>query len=298
MYLMNNIFIRYLLFSASALLFSANRAVAQNSSTSFLIRPWSVGQSITLQTKTFKDNDFINAETITYSIVDQETVKGKNYFWLEIERSESNSVTITKKIEVRQPGGIDFENVLSGDYGVLTARRRMQQISAKGLKRPSSLSESELSSEAVSQIENGPDPSETKDLTNQFSVTADQLVTVSAGTFKTAQFHRAVFPVSVATPGSVSLSNTTVDEHSRSLDAWGTPDIPIWGLVKKTTKSQGANQEIFTCQTELLAYSESGAVSKLKGRPQLIPLRYQEEIQGKISKDHPDLFLGQEDIEK
>jgi hypothetical protein len=82
-------------------------------SQSFLVRPWVVGQSIALQTKTYQEGNLTSTETVSYSIVDQEKVNGKDFLWVEIEQTLGDGVTITKKLQVRQPEAVDFENVLS-----------------------------------------------------------------------------------------------------------------------------------------------------------------------------------------
>jgi hypothetical protein len=255
----------------------AQSAPLETPAQSFLLRPWAVGQTVTLQTKNFLDDNLLSTEVITYSITGEETVKGIPYFWMEIERAESGGVTLIKKIQVRQPQAIDFENVLGNDYSVLKARRRIQKIIIGTDKRLNSSSEFEIAADAVSQIENDPAPSETKDLSDQFSASGNQTIVVQGGSFKAFKFNRNPFPNNPASNAKTSSSKKP-GVPAPSLEAWGSPDVPIWGLVKKISKFSTLDHSAFVQETELLSYAESGAVPKIKENPHLVPLTQQKRL--------------------
>lgn len=284
----------FLVFFAILFSFFGSAHSAENSpSPSFLIHPWAVGQSISLQTKNFHDGNLIQVENITYSIVAEETIGDKPYFWMEIEKAESSGVTIFKKIQVRQPGGIDFENVLGGNLSILKSRRRIQKVTLGSAKRHSSLSEFEISTEAVSQIENNPAPSAIEDLTGQYVVTSDQGIGVPAGSFKTSKFSRLP-PISNPTPAATPVSAPGGMSFSRSLDAWGSPEVPIWGLVKKISKTTAPDHSEFIQQTELLSYKTSGSVSKINETPKIVPLELQKKLSRNFSNQYSDLSTTEE----
>ncbi len=98
----------------------------------FQVRPWAVGQMVKYQTDFYTDNLLARTETTTYSIVDQETINDKNYFWLEIEDDKGDGAVITQKIQVQQPEPMDFENFLTIDLQHLNARRKIMGIAIKG----------------------------------------------------------------------------------------------------------------------------------------------------------------------
>lgn len=240
---------------------------ASSSGESFHIRPWAVGQSATYQTKTFTNGRLVMTGTTTYSIVGLEVIDGKNYLWLEIEREGPGSVNMVHKLQIQQPKEIDFENVLVLGLDssavvnpLLIPRRRIEQITLPGAMKRSSVHEFEIKAEAVSQAENGEATSAIKDFGGFFSVTANQTVLVPAGSFKAAEFRR-------------SKEKSPVS----SIDAYGNPELPIWGLVKKTVQSKDSKQE-FLQQTELVSYRETGAVSKIKGKPRLVSLAEQDKM--------------------
>lgn len=251
-----------LLFLLQILFFSP--AFAQDSK-SFTIRPWAVGQSATYQTKTFKDGRPVNTGTTTYSVVGQETAKGKSYFWLEIEQDEQGGVTLIQKLQVREPEAIDFENYLDGGIGQLKPRRKIREIllPPSGPLKRSSLNELEMPTAAVSEVENGPAPIWTKDLTGQYQVTPDQSIHTAGGTFKAIRFQSS--------------------GQAPSNDAWGAPEIPIWGLVKASREISG-DEGTYLQQTELLSFHESGAVMKITKEPRLVTLKEQEVLKQNLSK--------------
>ena len=288
------------LFSVFNPVYSASDSSNPNStSQNFLIRPWAVGQSISLQTKSFRDGDLSNVQTITYSIVGFEAVKGINYFWMEIERSPTAGVTTIKKIQVRQPGAIDFENVLSGDllsgnYGVLTARRRIQKTILVESNRSSVANEYEVSPDTASQIENGSAPSETKDYTGLYLASPDESLNVPAGTFKVIKFHRNLPSLAIPNSNGKPKFSKSVKDNSQFIDAWGTAEIPIWGLAKETEQFIGSNREKITLQTELLSFNETGATPKIKSASRIVPLESQKKLSKDISGAPSKNLLGSE----
>lgn len=266
----------FLVFSISRPLFAQTDSAP--STQSFLIRPWAVGQSITLKTKTYQGGHLDNTETVTYSIVDQEGVNGKDYFWVEIEQTLGDGVTLTRKIQVRQPGDVDFENVLSLgiEHGalrpnsLLRPRRIIQRISSgNSNKRFSTTNEFEVSPAAVSQIEEEEAPSANSDLRSRYVSTSGQSSHVQAGNFQTTKFSYS-FPSILSTPVPTPSTGEKKTGSSESGEAWGSPDIPIWGLVKKESQFQGLDGRAYSQETELVTYAESGAASKISEKPALV----------------------------
>lgn len=83
---MENVLKRVFLFALFVISpFSLNRIYAQDASNPFSIRPWAVGQTAAYQTKFYKNGGFYQDETLTYSIVGKENIKGQDYYWIEME---------------------------------------------------------------------------------------------------------------------------------------------------------------------------------------------------------------------
>jgi hypothetical protein len=263
--------------SVLILLFPGN-SNSEQVNKSFLVRPWEVGQTVTLQTKTFSDGELTNTETTSYSIVGQESINGKDYFWFEIEKSGFNKADIIQKVQVRKPEYIDFENILMGDYSALTPRRIIKKIIIGDNKHLSSVNEFEVSPEAVSQIDNGPSPQETQDYSDSFEATPDLSIQVPAGSFKATKFHTLKkWPKanSQLTPtGGKSLSK----KFSLESYAWGSPDVPIWGLIKKTSEGKDSSGQNFIRETELIQSQKSGAESKIKEEPRKMSLKEEQDL--------------------
>jgi hypothetical protein len=190
----------------------------------------------------------------TYSIVDQETVKGQKYFWVEIETDNPDGNVDLRKIQVRQPQTIDFENVFGSNHEVLKPRRMIEGFIPAGTNKLKSR-EIPIRSEAISLIENGTAPSETKDWSRFFTTNSGETVDVPAGSFVTTRYFHVFQPLVAIVVGK-SVTQFT--------NAWGSPDIPIWGLVKKNHQQWDKRaQKVTLSQTELLSYGEAGAVSKI-----------------------------------
>jgi hypothetical protein len=232
-------------------------AQTNNSNQSFLIRPWAIGQTATYQTKVFKNGNLSGAFTTTYSIVGQETVKGKNYFWLELETLTSNGNHNILKLQVRAFKAIDFENSVLNFPRISMKRREL-------LLAGGHLSEVKISSDVVSQVENSPDPSETKDESGKFTVSPEETVNVQAGIFNASKFR--ISPSSQVL-GKTPIASSTSDTESRFTDTWGSSNIPILGVIKSTSQGIDINGQPYISQKELLSYSETGAVSKIIDMP-------------------------------
>jgi hypothetical protein len=265
---------------------SSNRALAQNASQSFIVRPWAVGQFATFQTKIFSDQNLIGAETTTYSVVGLEVVDTKNYFWVEIEQAKGDGVTIVQKMQLRPPALNDFENNIETDFHFWAARRRIQKISLPGPVHRSSVNEFEVPPEIAGQAAEDIHGGKTKDISKQFDVTPDQTVQTEAGTFKARKFH-------LLDAGSSPASAGKTKDLSRFLDAWGTPEVPILGLVKKSTSLIGSDQTVYRQETELISYGDSGAYSKIKGNVPVISLAQQKKILHYDSAANNGLQSGQ-----
>jgi hypothetical protein len=244
----------------------------------FQVRPWAVGQMVKYQTDFYTDNLLARTETTTYSIVDQETINDKNYFWLEIEDDKGDGAVITQKIQVQQPEPMDFENFLTIDLQHLNARRKIMGIAIKGSRPIPSFNEHEISSSDIAKAEAGSVEKPSVILTlgikskPNYIVTTNQLIDVKAGNFNTYLFHFA-------------LSNTTTQKvitdlqskplpvfSSENSDDWGSPRVPICGLVQRESESKEMNGSACSRRVELIAFSDTGAVSKVKYKPRWIPL--------------------------
>lgn len=230
---------------------------------SFLIRPWAVGQSITLQTCTYKNENLTDVVTRTYSIVGQETVKGKKYFWMEMEQAKQDGTTLIVKTQVRQPGPVDFENYIKDSRGLMQARRRIVQKGSAG----SPPIEKEVSADAVSQIENAPELAKTEDLSKDFRTVQSQPLTVVAGIFKATEFYVAFASTTEASSANGSESSSQTGTVPQFIAAWGAPEIPIWGLVQKTTQRVEPDHTVVIRKTKLVSFKEKGAESKIKNSP-------------------------------
>jgi hypothetical protein len=282
-------------------------ANAQEPAQDFSLRPWAVGQSSTYQTSIFGDDgQLLNAVTITYSIVDKEAVNGKDYLWLEIERDEPGGVTIINKIQIRQPKGLYFKGVLTmdldngliGKNSPLAPRRLIRKISFGNDKRHSSTCEFELSREAVDHAENRETLSGNKDSSGPMTVVPEPSVQVGAGSFTALKFHvlnPGNGPALMMTPGpsadnksaSQSVSPSSLASAQQTSDVWGSADIPIWGVIKKNSGISGKDKTILARQTELLSYAETGATSKIKGKPYLLTLEKRKKISDEMSRKNP-----------
>lgn len=269
---MRNIFHRFF-YAFFPFVFFTSPILAQEASKNFLILPWVVGQSATYQTKTYKNNNLVHTETTTYSIVDQEEVKGNKYFWIEIDHEDSAGPTIILKLQVREPQGIDFENYLAQGVGLLKPRRKIVKTAFGNDKKFSTTNEFEVPADSVSQIENGPAPSATKDLSADYTIESSQTLQARGRNLKATKFHHSISTEIIPTP---SKGQKAISQFA---DSWGSPDVPIWGEVKRTTQSIDKEQNVWLQQTELIASSERGAVSKIKATPQFIPLTQKKTLQ-------------------
>ncbi|HTA77481.1 MAG TPA: hypothetical protein VK791_10015 [bacterium] len=240
---------------------------------SFDVRPWAVGQSITLQTKNFLNGNLQDSQTITYSVVDEEEVEGKKYFWLEIEKTKSIGATSIVKLEVRKLSRIDFENVINGYSGMgtlpfLKAKRKIQQINLKFANRTSAINEFELPAETVDAATSDTEPSAGKDLSSHYLVSNRHEISVSAGVFKSFEFDSVV----------TATKNTSISETGKSKRiVWGSPEVPILGLVKIQNEWTDSNKARHRNETELVVAKEDGGTSKIKNKPQFISLMQQRE---------------------
>src|SRR5208282_99759 len=106
-------------------------------------------------------------------------------------------------------------------------------------------------------------PPKTKNLDLKFIVTTDEAVSVTAGAFNTTKFRYNKPELSNATPTSSSASEGV----SQFIEAWGSPKIPILGIVKENRQDLGKDRTLVIQQTELLSYSDTGAISKITEMP-------------------------------
>ena len=232
---------------------------------SFLIRPWAVGQTVTLQTEIFENGTLTNTFKFTYSIVGSEIIGGKPYFWLERELNKQDGSGYIEKLQVRQPGVIGFDNTLGANPTVLTARRRLKETIFPGVVTPPIPAEIPVSPDSVNQFDNEPAPSENEDFGKRYVPLSQENVTVPAGTFNGIKFNRDMGTINPPGYGGAV---------TQFLEAWGSPKIPIWGLVQKNLQRWNANLgKVELQQTVLLSYSETSAVSKIKviPTPEILP---------------------------
>ena len=224
----------------------------------FIIRPWAVGQTMTLKTNTLVKGSLVETKTITYSIVGKEKIKGVDYFWLEMDMVNPDGSSFVRKIQVRNPSGLDFENTLSSNKAVLSPRRKILQFVKPGESHPFPPVEIPVPASKVSQIENGPSPSEIKNYTHRYLSKPNQNVSVSAGNFTSLEVqHFASKPFTEA-------NGVTFSPY---VQAWGAPEIPIWGLIKEERQGWDSQKKVVVLrQIELISYNETGAVSKLVGK--------------------------------
>lgn len=249
------------------------------SSQSFLVSPWTVGQSASYEVKSFINNSLTSTQIVNYSIVGQETDNGNQYLWLELETDKPDNAVYIQDIKVRQPQAVDFENILNGDSSVLTADRQISEIipSIPATLLPPQpptpfptptpqIFEIQQPATIVDRVENGPAPVEAQDLTSLYSSTSNQYVTVNAGVFTASEYNRT-FP-GPGTPTPTPLpGGTPVPQYT---DDWGTQAVPIWGIVKRTTQILGSDGTVYKTQMQLNSYGATGAAPKIAGTPVFI----------------------------
>ena len=251
----------------------------------FMVLPWAVGQTVKFETRTFDGGKQVEVETDSYSIVGKESVKGKDYFWVETEHIAPGSPTLVQKIQVRQPGPLDFGS-LSGDRrSVLAARRKIQQVAFGGSTTAPSLNELEIPAGTVQEVENGPAPSLVGKSSGYSVVQTGEPISVTAGNFTAIELRRPLRPKVLPTP-TTSSSSAAVSQFEQK---WGSSTVPIWGLVKGFEQREGPNQEPLLRETELISYSDTGANSQINGKPAFIPYKHQ-----KLSLDEKDRALQEQ----
>lgn len=246
------------------------------SSQSFLITPWAVGQSVSYEKQSFINDTLVSTQTMNYSVVGQETDNGVQYLWLELEADQPGADDFIEDIRVRQPQAIDFENVLGGNWSVLTADRKIVEdihSSPATLQLPQPPTpfpapapqafEIQQPATIVDQVENGPAPAETQDITSLYSSTANQPVTVNAGVFTAIKYHRTFPDPGTPTPTPLP-GGTPVPQYS---DDYGSSSVPIWGIVKRTTQFLDSDGAVHTVQMQLNSSSATGATPKIVGTP-------------------------------
>jgi hypothetical protein len=283
-YFMNKYFkqVVFFVFFFSPIFSCGQVTTASSPGNSFLIRPWAVGQFATYQTKTYKDQTLVDSEITTYSIVGFEEVKGKNYFWVEVEQAKANGVTVTQKMELLQPETNDFENHILNDFRSWTPRRRIQKISLPGPLKRTSVNEFELPPDSVSLAEKGPFGRKLRFSNGQAGFTPEQPVKTDAGSFKATKVHMTFSPI-----GLESSAQKNQKELLGFIDVWGSPQIPILGLVKKSFQSSGSNGSAFSDEVELVAWSDRGGVSKIKGYVPFVSLEQQKKMKDALPKNNP-----------
>jgi len=251
-----NIFSQYFMF---LVLFSfADSIVAKDSIGDFLIRPWTVGQTATYQTKIFHNDQLAGTLTTTYSVVGQEKIKGKNYFWLEEEHlwKETGNDSILK-VQVRPFKATHFENSVE-NFPRTLVKRRMMVLTGDGI------SESKGSLKTLNSIENGPDPLEAPNYLSRFyRFVSKEKVTVKAGVFDAEKLRCSL---SEPSAGVLKSSSGTSGKY-KITDTWGSPKIPIVGVIKSELKGFTSKGLKLRVETELLSYSDTGAVAKITNMP-------------------------------
>ncbi len=229
----------------------ARAVLATNSN--HIIAPWSVGQTVTLLTKTFSNGTEINSETDIYSIVGQDYIDGKNYLWFEMEKDKSSGVKILQKLLILRPDEIPFEFFLNDDFSVLKPKRLIQQIILGNDKKFNSTNEFEIPSDSVSV-------SSSKPISRyEYSVTESQEIQVVAGNFSASNFNL----------------KTQKSSNVLSKQVWWSKDVPVLGLVKEVKSIAGPDNARIQEETELISYKETGAFTKINSRPRFISLAQQ-----------------------
>jgi len=241
----------------SALLSHAQGDEAQNLSSDFFIRPWSVGQTVTYQTKVYKNGSLFRTLTTIFSVTGQEIIKGKKYFWLDAENLLSEQKSTFLKFQVREMKLNDFENSVLKFPRNLTKRRMLGRVMNR-------LSEHRYPADAISRAENSPDIDKVKDLSGEFVVALEEPVTVKGGVFLAEKFHHKL-PSNI--PNETSTNAGSQNDTARSSDIWGSPKVPIVGVVKNILTTFGRNGEPMTIEMELISFSETDGKSKMADIP-------------------------------
>lgn len=147
---------------------------------------------------------------------------------------------------------------------ILKLRRDLVMFSNAGINSSSSM-EGKLLELRPDKLKKWNDqiPEKTKSSKGKFTTTGNVSVTVQAGNFQATKFSLSEKYPENNTPVPLSGGG----DATRSIDVWGSPKIPILGIVKRTEINHGKDNAIYKLQTELVSYSESGAVDKITDMP-------------------------------
>lgn len=238
-------------------------AVGQTATQNFSLPAWTVGQSVTYETQTFKNGKLAIAEKNNYSVVGKEKIKGQDFYWLEIEHQDSYGPSIILKLQVQEPRCVGFEDYLEKGLALLTPRRKIQKLIFEKNKNFNTANEFEVPEETIARAEEVITPSLVQKTSSHYALTPAQLLRVKAGQFETVLFHQTTLAAKTSVGGEKS--------GPRFFDAWGSPKAPIWGEVKSVSQDVDSAGETVLRQTELTSFSATGAVSRIKETPRMIP---------------------------
>jgi hypothetical protein len=77
------------------------------------------------------------------------------------------------------------------------------------------------------------------------------------------------------------------------VQAWGSPKIPIWGIVKKEEQSEDSGGNVYLRQTELVSFTDNGAYSHIKDTPRLVSRTDQKKMSRDFKKVYQQKLQGQ-----